>query len=130
MSQVKEVRTVQQEHCHLRPEQFSIRLHEAIAAKLRDDQAPTIAIARKNIARWREIHKGTGVIYYLNRWQNLLQGPLDEFLAFMVSSFQEARDMRQCSPFAGLLSPRERWGIMNNFQEEWKRGHTYAKGRA
>ncbi|MCU0579492.1 MAG: hypothetical protein MUF69_08095 [Desulfobacterota bacterium] len=35
--------------------------------------------------------------------------PLDDLLALMVSPSEEACRLRQCSPFAGILPPRERW---------------------
>ena len=85
----------------LRAEEESIRVHHALAEKLRDDPARIIAMVAQNIARWQKIDRGTA---NLARWEALLNGPLDELLAFMVSPSQDARDMREETPFAVLLS--------------------------
>ncbi len=49
--------------------------------------------------------------HYAHGWRRLLDGPKADLLAFLVSDSQEARDFRQASPFAGALSPRERWDL-------------------
>jgi hypothetical protein len=107
-------------HCHLRAEELAIRLFRAIADKIRENPEPILDDTRRNLERFKETHKGTGVMHYLNRWEKLLNGPLDELLAFMVSGSQEARDMRQAAPFAGILPNEERWDIIRKFSEAWK----------
>lgn len=49
--------------------------------------------------------------YYATGWKKLLEGPLDELIAFLTDDSQTARDFRQSSPFAGALEPRERWNL-------------------
>lgn len=113
---------MRQEHGHLRSEELSIQFHRAIAEKLRDNPEAVLAVTRQNIAHWRRTHSGTGgASYYFDRWDAMLKGPLDELLAFLGSPCQEARDMRQCSPFAGVLSHKERWGIIRCFSGDWMR---------
>jgi hypothetical protein len=69
-------------------------------------------VARDNLRRWIA---QDGPRTYWTEWETMLNGPLDSLLAFMVSPTEEARRLRQCSPFAGILSPRERWSIYESF---------------
>lgn len=52
--------------------------------------------------------------HYAAGWKKLLEGPLDELIAFLTVDSQTARDYRQSSPFAGALDPRERWKLWRN----------------
>jgi len=44
----------------------------------------------------------------LRQWQELLDGPLDQLLMALTSPSQRSRDLRQNSPFAGVLTDAER----------------------
>jgi hypothetical protein len=89
-------------------EQRSLHYHAAIAARLMiDDQIlPRI---RARVDEW--ISKGTVARFYAEGWKEILARPLPELLAFLCDGSQHARAFRQVSPFAGVLSPRERWQI-------------------
>ena len=104
---------------HRRNEELSLRYHRAIAEELKSNPERVLAIASDTLARWQAIHRGTGSIRYLERWDALLRGPRKALLEFMVSPSQEARDMRQCSPFAGVLPEQRRRAIFNQLREEW-----------
>lgn len=66
-----------------------------------------VAHAKATLARWIEQKR----IYpeYAARWNLLLDGPADRLREMMVSETEDAKDMRQSSPFAGALGARERW---------------------
>ncbi|HVS01238.1 MAG TPA: hypothetical protein VMT16_00565, partial [Thermoanaerobaculia bacterium] len=49
---------------------------------------------------------------YALAWQQALSLPLADLLALLVDPGEPARAMRQVSPFAGILDPRERWEIL------------------
>ena len=101
---------------HRRVEERSLRLHEAIAEKLRTNPEPVLRRARANIERARsDPHSAS----YTKEWDRLLRGPLDELIAVMVDDGEYARSLRQASPFAGALSPQERWAVYRAFEEEW-----------
>jgi hypothetical protein len=118
---------VQREHGHLRAEELSLRYFTAMAEKIRENPEPYLSNAKKFIDKWRKDHPGSGgAAYYFNRWESILDGPLNELLDFMVSPSQDARDMRQAAPFVRVLSNRERWGVIRNFSEEWHRRREYA----
>lgn len=60
--------------------------------------------------------------HYGRRWEKLLSGALDELCAILVDGGEEATALRQATPFAGALSPRERWRI-------WDEERRRAEGR-
>jgi len=71
-----------------------------------------LMISRTNIARWRERHKiqnpHRSEPYYLAAWENVLNRGLDYTLCFMCEDSERATQLRQSSPFAGIISQRER----------------------
>lgn len=66
--------------------------------------------ARHVLYRWREL--GRIDERYADRWEQLLQQPVPEIRRGLIDQSQEADDLRQNSPFAGLLSEPERRRIL------------------
>lgn len=97
-------------------------MHAAIAERLRADPEAVLNLAKGNIARWRALDPTARSDRYLVRWEVLLDGPLADLLEFLVSPSQEARDMRQCSPFPGVLPDKERWRILREVSAELEMG--------
>ena len=98
---------------HERLEQRSLALHLAIAAKLRE-HPELLAVAHDNLDRWT---KGQGRSQpYLDTWRTILSGPFEEVLAVMAEDTARTTELRQSSPFAGVLEPRERWHIYDTFE--------------
>jgi hypothetical protein len=87
-------------------------MHRAIAAKLIADP-PLIAVAWDNLQRWRATAGRS--LPYLEAWRELLNQPLEQVANRIQEDTEEMRAMRQSSPFAGVLTPRERWGIYDAF---------------
>lgn len=52
-------------------------------------------------------------------WLQIIEQPLDELLVFIVERSDRADQLRQSTPFAGVLSPAERWAIHRNVREQW-----------
>lgn len=94
----------------------SLRLHQAIAEKLRADPAAVLTKARANLDKWRD---DTNSAYYLREWQALLKGSRDRLLEVLLEDSEYATALRHASPFAGVLTPQERWAIYRTFREEW-----------
>lgn len=93
---------------HQLGEERSLEYHREIARRLRTDPR-LIENARRLLDTWEA---GGGRAQHLfARWRDQLERPLDELAAFLVDSGEEARELRACSPFAGALTPRERWRI-------------------
>jgi transcriptional regulator with XRE-family HTH domain len=100
-----------------REDRRSLAYHEAVAAILRKDPEAGLALARRNLARAIQAQPGAKQLW--REWEAWLALPLDELIGRLLGSDLEARDMRQVSPFAGLLTPRERVRVLNRFQREF-----------
>jgi hypothetical protein len=96
---------------HMRIEERSLALHAAIAERLLADPG-LLETAKRNIARWVE---RDGEIPPWNEWREILRRPLPEIIEVLVSPDENARRLRQSSPFCGLLTSRERWRIYESF---------------
>ena len=97
---------------HERIDQRSLAMHRAIAQKLRA-QPELLQIARDNIERW---YPGAGGSKpYLDEWRRMLDFPLEELISLFLEDNQRMTALRQASPFAGVLEPKERWAIYDRF---------------
>ncbi|MHB1702360.1 MAG: helix-turn-helix domain-containing protein [Acidobacteriaceae bacterium] len=94
------------------PEIRTLEMHRAIATKIGADPEGTLAIARANLATARTADTNGNTTPYLDTWEALIEGPLDRLIRVMNSTDQAARDLRQASPFAGVLSDDDRLGVM------------------
>lgn len=100
---------------HERLERRSLALHRAIAVKLRREPE-LLAIARDNLDGWTA--KGGRSQAYWDIWRGILSRPFDELLAAIEEDSPQMTELRQSSPFAGVLDPRERWHIYDAFELE------------
>ena len=55
---------------------------------------------------------------YLDEWRRILDGPLEDFLRLIEQEGERMTALRQCSPFAGVLEPKERWAIYARFEPD------------
>lgn len=97
---------------HRRLELRSLAMHRAIAAKLRR-QPELLSIAWANLDRWAPTAGRSSP--YLDRWRAILEKPIEEITALIEEDSEQMTAMRQSSPFAGVLSPKERWRIYDTF---------------
>jgi hypothetical protein len=54
---------------------------------------------------------------WIKEWERLLDGPLSELLASLTSPSQRSRELRQNSPFAGLLTEESRQRVLSTAQQ-------------
>jgi transcriptional regulator with XRE-family HTH domain len=94
-----------------REERRSLALHRAIAAKLAADPASVLARARKNLRVMRRANEDGAAERWFGEWERRLRGPFAGIIEALVSHDQHARDLRQVTPFAGVLSDEERRAI-------------------
>lgn len=94
---------------------YSLALGRAVAHHLMTDGSRVKAIGRRNLARARTRHQTEPS--WLRRWQELLDGPEDQLVDVLTSPDEDARVLRQSSPFAGVLTPRERWKTLRDVKE-------------
>jgi hypothetical protein len=92
---------------HKTAAQRSLAFHALIAERL--DQG-MVEEARERVERLAS--EGHLHPRYAERWRALLARPLSDISAAMVADTQEARDLRQNSPFAGVLNEQERLRII------------------
>jgi excisionase family DNA binding protein len=98
-----------------RDQQRSLWLHRAVAGKLALDPPRVLRQARRNLARLREVHPHGGVRAGFDAWQALLDGPFDLLMDLLVSKSASAVELRQNSPFAGVLTQTERAKALSAF---------------
>jgi excisionase family DNA binding protein len=89
-------------------QQRSLWLHRAVAGKLALDPPRVLGRARRNLARLRLVHTHGRVESDFDAWETLLEGPVDALLDLLVSKSPAAAELRQNSPFAGVLTKTER----------------------
>lgn len=94
-----------------REEQRSLALHRVVAARLAADPAKVLAKARRNLSVMRRANTDGSAEVWLAEWHRRLRGPLAGVIEVLVSTGQSARDLRQVTPFAGVLSDDERRAI-------------------
>jgi hypothetical protein len=96
---------------HQRIEARSIALHKRVSELVEKDPQ-LLAVARQNLQIGMEVH---GDLPVFREWREILDRPMDEIRAILISPSVKARWLRQSSPFAGILEPRERWKIYEAF---------------
>jgi transcriptional regulator with XRE-family HTH domain len=94
------------------PERRTLELHRIVSEKLSDDATGIIQQAKSRIDTMRVADPEGRTAKYVNAWDRLLSGPRDELVATMLSTDQVARDLRQSSPFVGVLTDEERLGAI------------------
>jgi hypothetical protein len=93
---------------HDRAQRRSLAYHRAVARQLR---RPMVDDARHLIWKWRE--QGKIDERYAQRWEQILSRPVPEVRRAIGEQSPDADDLRQNSPFAGMLSEPERRRIMS-----------------
>jgi hypothetical protein len=104
---------------HALAERRSLAAHCEIARRLELD--PKLLVAAS--ARLEQsIAQGTTSQYYAERWRALLQGPLEILTASLKSPLEDAKALRQATPFSGVLTSQERWLLWKQVRAEFEAG--------
>ncbi|MFI7081422.1 helix-turn-helix domain-containing protein [Micromonospora sp. NPDC049903] len=118
-------RKVRREHVEalLRPKRAltrdqlkSLWLHQAVAGGLVVDPDEVLGKAAKNLDRLLRQHRGTMAEVWLRRWQDKMNEGVGSVLRSLTSEDPEAVELRQNSPFAGVLSQPQRRKILESFK--------------
>jgi hypothetical protein len=88
-------------------ERRSLAYHSVIAQRLIEDSS-IVESAQRRVAGWLDQAPDA---HYALRWNEILAGTRTAIAAFLVEQSERATELRQSSPFAGVLSPVERWKI-------------------
>lgn len=105
-----------------RDQRRSLWLNIAVAGRLVVDTDLVLEIARSNLARLEATHPRGQAAHWLGEWRQLLDGPRERVLEVLTSPTPWAREMRQNSPFAGVLDEDERLRVLAAFQRNEKTG--------
>lgn len=93
----------------------SLALHTAISQELRKQGDEVIGIARRNISRMRSLNPHASTL--LDEWEGILEGITDQIVARMLDPSEHGRELRQVTPFAGVLSPAKRAAVYRSFRD-------------
>jgi excisionase family DNA binding protein len=107
----------------VREQEQSRWLHAAVAGHMVADPDTVLGRARANLDRFGAVHAGTMAAYWLGLWRDALDEGPDRVLGILVSDAAEAAEMRQNSPFTGILPADERRAVLESFRAHWRAGH-------
>ena len=99
-----------------REERRSLALHERIAQRLREQPKETLAKARANLDQMRHLHPHASRLF--DEWQTVLALQPDEIAHVITDPGRRQRELRQVTPFAGVLDQAERARVYQQFRRE------------
>lgn len=98
---------------HRLAEKRSLAYHRVVAERMLADPA-VVERARERVRDWA----ASGIApYYARAWERVLALPVERIRELLLDDTEEARSLRQATPFAGVLSPRERWHIWQDIRK-------------
>jgi len=98
----------------------SLWLHRAVLGALTLDPEKVIQTAIKNIARWSTSQRPDGMtMHYLNQWKQIIDSGIDVLMTTLVGTDERSSELRQNSPFAGVLSDVQRQKVLRSFRDYW-----------
>jgi hypothetical protein len=101
---------------HRLAEERSVAYHRAIAEKLRH-QPEIVEKARRRVQEWTDSRAEPP--FYARKWAEILASDVSTIAAFLVERSELADELRQSTPFAGALDPRERWKIWRETRDRF-----------
>lgn len=100
---------------HEQADQRSLDLARAVVAVIdRDPTRAGLEHARSNCERWLRLGSSPAIA----EWRKLLEHDWPHVRAALLDEGEYGRRLRQSSPFAGVLSPAERWAIFKRWSDD------------
>lgn len=107
-----------------RDQERSLWLHRAVLAELVENPEDALARVGGNLQRLRAQHLGRGMTArWLDQWQKVLDAGVDAVADVLTSQGPAALELRQNSPFAGVISEEVRSRVLASFARHWRRDH-------
>jgi excisionase family DNA binding protein len=107
----------------MRPEvEKSLWLGIAVAGKVVTDIPRAQKVVRQNVTKSLPVVRGKAKQWLLE-WNRLAEEDIPGLLNVLVSCSDNAIEMRQNNPFAGLLTQQERRGVL----DQWRSSHIAGK---
>lgn len=100
-----------------REQRRSLWLHGAVAGHLAVDPVGTLEHARTNLGRLRVAHPTDMSARWLDTWQAVLASGPEAVLQTLTAQTPLAIELRQNSPFAGVLPDEVRAGVIGAFRD-------------
>ena len=97
-----------------RDERQSLWLHRAVAGRVAIDPNGTLALARSNLDRMLGAHESD--IPWLRQWRDILDRGPEQVMRVLVGENQASVELRQNSPFSGVLTDRQRAMVLRAFR--------------
>lgn len=91
----------------------SLAFHRAIAERLLRDPSILEAV-RQRVKAWMAENPQRP---FIKEWMKILVLDPKAVADFLVDKSERATELRQSSPFTGILSPRERWQIWSDTRQ-------------
>ena len=101
-----------------RDQRRSLWIGTAVAGRLVTDPGRVLSQARTNLAQMRTQHRRGQAQRWFSDWEHLLNGPLEAVVEVLTAKTPYARETRQNSPFANVLTKDERLQVLDNFARE------------
>ena len=93
-----------------------MRQHRLVAEKLLADPDTVIAKATDFMRRW-VARSDPSELYWIERWQDLLDGSIDRLVEVLRSDDPETYGLHATCPFVGVLTPEERWAFYREVRD-------------
>jgi excisionase family DNA binding protein len=107
-----------------RDQERSLWLHRAVLAELVEDPEGVLARVSGNLQRLRAQHPSRSMTgRWLGLWQEVLDAGVDAVADKLTSQGPAALELRQNSPFAGVISEEVRSRVLASFVRHWRREH-------
>ena len=103
-----------------REELRSLWLNRAVAARLARDPERVLKHARRNLERFAQVHAASTAEHWVKRWQDVLAMGPEVVMETLTSTSPDAAELRQNSPFPGVLPESERREVLDSFARYWK----------
>jgi hypothetical protein len=98
-------------------EERSLAYHRRVA-ELLPSRPELIDEARRRARRWAA--SGSRSAPWAREWERVLEGTPEEIARQLTDSSEHASALRQSTPFAGALDPRERWLLWRQVRDRWE----------
>jgi excisionase family DNA binding protein len=107
-----------------RDQERSLWLHRAVLVELVENPEDVLARVGGNLQRLRAQHLGRGMTaHWMDQWQKVLDSGVDAVADVLTSQGPAALELRQNSPFAGVISEEVRSRVLASFMRHWRRDH-------
>jgi excisionase family DNA binding protein len=93
----------------------SLWLAHAVAGRLVEDPDGVMARGRSNLAQMFASSTRGSAKVWLQKWEQLLAGPVEGVLEALTSRSPISRELRQNTPFAGVLTEEQRHAALAGF---------------